>query len=149
MPFSRNSYDTQREHAADEIGDVLRRTRGRLPAREREQVADDACGALGLLGDAPQVATRARRRSVRGSSADACRSSSSTQLRVADDARQRVVQLVRDAGDELTDRRQLLGLEQLRLRRLQPLDASPAAGRWSTASSSLICCSRRALWISS
>jgi hypothetical protein len=29
---------------------------------------------------------------------------------------------VRDAGDELTDRRQLLGLQQLRLRRLQPLE---------------------------
>ena len=44
------------------------------------------------------------------------------QLREADDARQRVVQLVRDAGDELTDRRELLGLEQLRLRRLEPID---------------------------
>ena len=65
------------------------------------------------------------------------------QLRVADDARQRVVQLVRDAGDELADRRQLLRLEQLRLRRLQLLerrDSRPLAA----ASSSLICCSRRA-----
>ena len=44
------------------------------------------------------------------------------QLRVADDARQRVVQLVRDAGHELADRRELLRLEQLRLRGLEPLE---------------------------
>ena len=44
------------------------------------------------------------------------------QLRVADHARERVVQFVRDAGDELADRRQLFRLEQLRLGRLQPLE---------------------------
>ena len=45
----------KRHHAAEQIGDVLRRARRRLPPREREQVADDLRGALRLLGDAPQV----------------------------------------------------------------------------------------------
>ena len=44
------------------------------------------------------------------------------ELGVADHAGQRVVQLVRDARDELPDRRELFGLQQLRLRRLQPID---------------------------
>ena len=43
------------------------------------------------------------------------------QLRKADDAGQRIVELVRHACDQLTNRRQLLGLKQLRLRRLQAL----------------------------
>ena len=53
------------------------------------------------------------------------------QLRVADDAGERVVQLVRDAGNELADGRQLLRLDQLRLRRLQLLERGdePAVGR--------------------
>ena len=49
------------------------------------------------------------------------------ELRVADHAGQRVVQLVRDAGDELADRRELLGLQQLRLRRLEAIDGRDQA----------------------
>ena len=60
------------------------------------------------------------------------------QLGVADDARQRIVQLVRDAGDELADGRELLGLEQLRLRGLQPLDGREQPPLVA-AISSLIC----------
>ena len=67
-----------------------------------------------------------RRRSCPTSSARARRLARThlalEQLREADDAGQRIVQLVRHAGDQLTNRRQLLGLKQLRLRRLQALD---------------------------
>ena len=51
----------QRQDAVHHVGDVLLGARGGLPAREREQVADDLRGALGLLGDAPQIVRRAPR----------------------------------------------------------------------------------------
>ncbi len=108
----------KRQHALHELGHVLRLARGGLSARERQQVADDARGAPGLLGNAPKVESDflGRPRGI------ARTQLALEQLREADDARQRVVQLVRDAGHQLTDRRELLGLKQLRLRRLQPLD---------------------------
>ena len=45
----------QRQHALHELGEVLRRARRGLPPGEREQVADDARGALRLLGDATKI----------------------------------------------------------------------------------------------
>ncbi len=119
--------------------------RGRLAAGEREQVADDAGGAAGLLGDAPQVVAHRLRRARRVAGAPLALE----QLREADDARQRVVQLVRDAGDELADRRQLLRLQQLRLRRLQPIERR---GQLRVGLAQLVAervCSRRAERVSS
>ena len=55
----------QRQHAVHQVGDVLRRALGGLPARERQQVADDPRRPLGLLGDAPQIARELRRRPQR------------------------------------------------------------------------------------
>ena len=96
---------------------------GRLAARERQQVADDPRGTLRLLGDAPQVVGEFRRRPD-DSLMLRVEEFFLEQLRVPDHARQRVVQLVRDARDELPDCRQLLRLEQLRLRRLQTFESS-------------------------
>ncbi len=109
----------QRQHAADEIGNVLRHSRRALTPREREQVADDPRGALRFLGNAAEVLAELRRDArVR----IGLEQFLFEQLRVADDAGEWVVQLVRHTGHELPDRGKLLGLEQLRLRRFQLLN---------------------------
>ena len=117
----------QGEHAADEIDDVLRRTFGRLPPREREQISDDPGGALGLLRNPAQV-TGERRGRPHGRLGRRGSELVFDELGVADHAGQRVVQLVCDARHELTDGRQFFGLEQLRLRRLQPIDGGDQPG---------------------
>ena len=93
----------QRQRLAHDLVDVDHRAR-RLPlARERQQVADDARGALGFAEDGLEAAADrlVERRSLR------------QPLGPAEDRRERVVQLVRDAGDRLAERRHLLGLQQL------------------------------------
>ena len=81
----------QRQRLAHHLVDVDHRAR-RLPlARERQQVADDARGALRFAEDRLEAAADrvVERRSLR------------QPLGPAEDRRQRVVQLVRDAGDRL------------------------------------------------
>ena len=93
----------QRERLAHDLVDVDHRAR-RLPlARERQQVADDARGALGFAEDGLEAAAHrvVERRALREA------------LGPAEDRRERVVQLVRDAGDRLAERGHLLGLQQL------------------------------------
>ena len=93
----------QRERFAHDLVDVHHGAR-RLPlARERQKVADDPRGALRFAEDRlePAAERRIERRLLR------------QPLGPAQDGRQRVVELVRDAGDGLAERRHLLGLQQL------------------------------------
>src|SRR5713226_9657502 len=71
---------------------------------EQEQVLDDPAGPLGFLEDHAGVGC-----------AFEPRLATQQQLRVAHDAGQRVVQLVRDARDQFPQRRHFFRLEQLRL----------------------------------
>ena len=93
----------QRERLAHDLVHVHHRAR-RLPlAREGQQVADDARGALGFAEDRLEAAADrlVERRALRQA------------LGPAEDRRERVVQLVRDAGDRLAERRHLLRLQEL------------------------------------
>ena len=74
-------------------------------AREVEQVGDDPPRAVGLLDEQLGVAPHVLGQALVGAQ----------ELAERDDRRERVVQLVRDAGDELADRLHLLGLEQFLL----------------------------------
>ena len=85
---------------AVEIGD--RALRLMLP-REGQQVRNDLRGALRLLVDRVERARVVRRVGRRGEQ----------QLRERHHARERIVQLVRDAAHQLADRRQLFLLHQL------------------------------------
>ena len=92
----------QRQRLAHDLVEVDHRAR-RLPlARERQQVADDARGALGFAEDDVDAAPRRVVERLLGQP-----------LGPAQDRRQRVVQLVRDAGDRLAERRHLFRLQQL------------------------------------
>ena len=71
-------------------------------AREGQQVADDLRGALRLAEDGVEAAP--------GLLVD--RTLRQT-LGPGEDGRERIVQLVRDAGDRLPERGELLGLQQL------------------------------------
>ena len=73
-----------------------------------EQVLDDLRRAVCFAVDPPQLAPQ---RSPRRRGPARLRDQ---QLEVPEDALQRVVDLVRDAGDELAERRELLGLRELR-----------------------------------
>ena len=77
------------------------RTSRREPGKH-EQVAHDLGGAIGLAVDALHVAAQLLRKGA----------GRAQQLEVTQDALQRVVQLVCDAGDELAERRELFGLHQ-------------------------------------
>ena len=125
----RKRVRAQREHAVTDVGDVLRR-RARPPDGARRRAG---CGRSAPRVRIPRrcAADRAPAPSggTRGSRGVA--QLLLDQLRVADHAGQRVVQLVRDAGDELADCRQLLRLDQLRLRRLQLLERGEQPARWS------------------
>ena len=70
--------------------------------REDEQVAHDFRGAIGFAINALHIASQRLRKGARGAQ----------QLEMAEHALQRVVQLVRDAGDKLAERRELFGLHQ-------------------------------------
>ena len=111
----------QRQDAPEQVGDVLWRARRGLTAGEREQVAHDPCGTLRLVGDPPEIV---RQFGARPNRALMLRVEQLflQQLRVADYARERVVQFVRDAGNQLADGGKLLRLEQLRLGGLEPLE---------------------------
>ena len=85
--------------------DGLQLTLSLLATREREQVAHDARGPLGLLPDDRQRLGEARRH-VGGLA---------QQIAEPHDRCQRIVEVVRDARDQLTDRGHFLGLQELLL----------------------------------
>ena len=87
----------------------MRLPRHPLRAGEHEQVADDLRGAVAVLVDPPQLA--------RGAGVPPP-TVVDQQLEMPEDALERVVHLVRDAGDELSERRELLGLRQALAQRL-------------------------------
>ena len=92
----------QREGFAHHLVHVDHRARRLALASEREQVADDAGGAFGFGEDGLEPAAhRLFERALR------------EPFGPAEDRRERVVQLVRDAGDRLPERRHFLGLQQL------------------------------------
>ena len=95
----------QLEHALDQRVEVRWVLLRAAAAGEREQVRDDLRGALGLGVDGLDVVARRLFEILE-----------EQELREAHDAGERVVQLVRDAGDELADAGHLLGLEQALLR---------------------------------
>src|SRR5436190_555932 len=76
-----------------------------LAPRERQQVAHDRRGALGFLANHRERLGQARRH--------VCRLAE--QVAEPDHRGEGVVEVVRDAGDQLPDRRHLLGLQQLLL----------------------------------
>ena len=92
----------QRQRLAHDLVHVDHRARRLALAREGEQVADDARGALGFAEDGLEPAPRRLvERPLR------------QPLGPGEDRGERVVQLVRDAGDGLAERGHLLGLQQL------------------------------------
>ena len=92
----------QRQRLAHDLVHVDHRARRLALARERQQVADDPRGALRLAEDRLEAALGLLvDRSLR------------QPLGPGQDRRERVVQLVRDAGDRLAERGHLLGLQQL------------------------------------
>ena len=95
--------DRARDHGVDADGIAARLAL----AREIEQVADDSRSALRLLLD---------RRQLRGHGV--VLEPARQELRVAENDRERAIQLVRHAGRELADRRELRRLHELLLRRL-------------------------------
>ena len=92
----------QRERLADDVIEIDHRARGVTLAREGEEVAHDAGRALRLAEDDVQAAPR---RIVHLALRQP--------LGPREDRRERVVQLVGDAGDRLAERGHLLGLQQL------------------------------------
>ena len=105
MFVMRCSYDSQRERLADDVVQIDHRAR-RLPlARERQQVAHDLGGALRLAEDGLEAAPRFLV-DLRGGPLR-------QPLGPRQDRRERVVQLVRDAGNRLPERREFFGLQQL------------------------------------
>ncbi len=102
MFVTRCSYGPQRERFAHDLVQVHHRARALPLAREREELAHDLRGALGFVKDDLDPALRA------------------VVQRLLDEALgprehrgERVVQLVRDAGNRLSQRGHLLGLHQL------------------------------------
>ncbi len=96
------------QERAHRTGDLVERNHaalGLLIAHEQQQVADDLLATLGFgnqgIDPAGQLGVECRR--------------GSDQLGVAEDRRERVVQLVHDAGDHLSQARHLLGLVELLL----------------------------------
>ena len=95
----------QRERLADDVVQVDHGARGLTFASERQQVAHDSGGALRLAEDGleapPGLLVNLRGRPLR------------QPLGQGQDRRERVVQLVGDAGDRLAERGELFGLQQL------------------------------------
>ena len=96
MFVTRCSYDAQRQRFADDLVQIDHRARGLPFPREGQQVADDARGALGFAEDDVESAPR---RFVERCFCD-------RRSAQREDRRQWIVQLVRDAGDRLSERRQ-------------------------------------------
>ena len=112
----------QLRHAGDHPVEVGRRRVHALLAREGEQLSGEAGAPLGG-GER------------RGQEAPIARSSSDDEPRleqfdIADDRGQQIVEIMRDAGGQLTDRLDTLRLAQLRLGRLALLDLRGEAGDW-------------------
>ena len=97
-------HDEQRGARGDVV-EIHRRLLGHALSREREEVAHDAAGPLGLVVDDPQVLARNVGMQL----------PLEQQLGQAGDGGQRVVELVGHAGDELADGRHLVVLDELRL----------------------------------
>ena len=93
----------QGEGFTDDLIEIDHRARRLTLAREREQIADDARGTFRFAEDRFEAAPNwfVERGALRQS------------LCPAEDGRQRIVQLVRDAGDGLAERGHLLCLQQL------------------------------------
>ena len=105
MLVMRCSYDRKRERLAHNVVEVDHRA-GRLPlARERQQIPDDLRGPLGLAQDGFEPPLRPFVNLARGPLRQT--------LGPREDRRQRVVELVGDAGDGLTECRELLCLKKL------------------------------------
>ena len=95
----RCSYDAQRERLAHDLIEVDHRARRVSLSRERQQVPDDLRRALGLAENRLEPAARlVVDRPLR------------QPLRPGEDVGERVVQLVRHAGDRLAERRELFRL---------------------------------------
>ena len=77
-----------------------------LGAGKRQQVLDDFRGTVGLAIDSPKLSAEPRRRSRP-------RVANEQQFEVAEHALQRIVDLVGDPGDELSERGELFGLGEL------------------------------------
>ena len=92
----------QRERLAHHLVEVDHRPRGVALAREGQEVPDDPGGALRFGEDGVEAALR---RLVHLALREA--------FGPGQDRRQRIVQLVRDAGDRLAERGELFGLQQL------------------------------------
>ena len=103
----------QLEDAADLIGQRARPSLRRVVAREQQQVLHDARRPGGLVGDDRESAADVRRhfRTLQ------------QQVGLAEDRRQRIVDLVGDPGGQLADGGELLGVDQLGLRAAQLLEA--------------------------
>ena len=102
MLVTRCSYARSDERFAHHLVDVDHRARRVALAREGQQVADDARGALGLAEDGLDAAARGGVEIALGEA-----------LGPREDRRERVVQLVRDARDGGAEGGHLLGLQQL------------------------------------
>ena len=87
-------------------------TLGRVVPREEEQVLDDARGARRLVPDDVQTLAHVVRERLLGEQ----------EVRLPEDRRERIVDLVRDTGGELSHRRKLLGVDELCLRAPQVLE---------------------------
>jgi len=72
-------------------------------ARKIEQVLDDAAGAFGFLIDLVRLGELRGRQAV-----------AEQKLRVSHDGGERIIELVRDAGNEVPERGHLFGLQELR-----------------------------------
>ena len=106
------------EDPARLVGDRARPPLRRVVPREQEKVLHDARGAPGFLGDDAEAVAHVRGRlGVR-----------QQEMRLAEDRRQRIVDLVRDARGELADRFHLLGVDQLRVRALELVELAKRLG---------------------
>ena len=93
----------ERQRLAYDGVDIDHGARRLALAREGQEVADDAGGALGFAEDRFEAAA--------DGGVERC--ALGQPLRPAEDRGERIVQLVRDARNRLAERRHLLGLQQL------------------------------------
>ena len=102
MLLMRCSYDRKRQRFADNLVQVDHRARRVALAGEGQKVADDLGGAFRFAEDRLETPARLFVDVTLGEP-----------LGPGEDRRQRVIELVGDAGDRLSERSELLGLQQL------------------------------------